>query len=94
MLGAEGQTVTLANLGNMLKDEGRLEMAAHVYQKSLATKKTAHAHAGLASVMHRRRQLSDAALHYSEALRLHAGFVECHTNLGHVLRDLGDLNVS
>lgn len=45
------------------------------------------------SLFHRLQQLGPAAAHYTEALRLAPTFVECHTNLGHVLRDSGDLPV-
>jgi hypothetical protein len=43
---------------------------------------------------HRAQQYQLAIAHYSEAIRLQPGFVECHANLGHVLRDSGDLHVS
>ena len=46
-----------------------------------------------ASLYHRAQQLPSAAAHYSEAVRLMPTFFECHANLGHVLRDSGDLHV-
>ena len=45
------------------------------------------------SLYHRHQQLPAAAAHYAEAIRLQPNFVECHANLGHVLRDSGDLQV-
>jgi protein O-GlcNAc transferase len=52
---------------------------------------TAFAHAGLAALLHRSHQLQEASQHYHEAIRLNPTFTECYSNLGHVLRDLGDL---
>jgi protein O-GlcNAc transferase len=43
-------------------------------------------------VLHRAHRLSEAAVCYRAAIRLNAFFHECYTNLGLVLRDLGDLN--
>ena len=46
----------------------------------------------LGSVFHRQGRLVEARTLYEEAIRLAPGqFSECHINLGHLLRDSGDL---
>eukprot|EP00041_Stephanoeca_diplocostata_P033651 m.1116883 g.1116883 ORF g.1116883 m.1116883 type:complete len:1270 (+) comp24380_c0_seq5:314-4123(+) len=91
-LGPQGQSVSLNHLGDAMRDENRFEDAVTVFTKSLQIFNSASMQASLAIVYHRQHMLREAAYHYNEALRLHPQFVECHSNLGHVLRDLGDLN--
>ncbi|EDQ87082.1 uncharacterized protein MONBRDRAFT_27585 [Monosiga brevicollis MX1] len=92
ILGAESTAAALGNVANVLRDEGQLLAAQHVYKRSLGLSPSAHVHAGLAALFHRSQQLPEAARHYQEAIKLNPSFQECYSNLGHVMRDLGDLN--
>lgn len=46
-MGLEGAAAALTNVANVLRDEGRMLQALHVYRQSLNLVKTPHAHAGL-----------------------------------------------
>lgn len=72
-------------------DVGRLVPAQALYRASLTMHPTAFAHAGMAALLHRSHQLQEASQHYAEATRLNSSFTECYSNLGHVLRDMGNL---
>eukprot|EP00048_Salpingoeca_helianthica_P024102 m.29717 g.29717 ORF g.29717 m.29717 type:complete len:1284 (-) comp9187_c1_seq1:59-3910(-) len=94
VLGPLNSALALCDLANRMRDEARGPAATDMYHRSLMTHVTAHAHAGLACLYHRTHCLRLAISHYSEAVRLQPDFVECHTNLGHVLRDAGDLQAA
>lgn len=91
VVGVAGKVSVLANLGQILRDENRLDESIVVYKEALKSANTAPLQAGLASVYHQTRSLQEAAFHYQEALRVQPTFAECHANLGHVLRDMGNL---
>ena len=91
VVGVAGKVSVLSNLGQILRDENRLEESIIVYKEALQCSNSAALQAGLASVLHQTHNLREAAVHYQEAIRLQPTFVECHANLGHILRDLGDL---
>ena len=45
-------------------------------------------------MFHRAQNLPEAVVHYAEALRRNPNAAECHSNMGHVMRDLQKLQVA
>ncbi len=80
------------NLGNALRDQGRLKEAVVVYRRALALKPDfAEAHNNLGNALNDQGKLEEAVAAYRRALELKLDFAEAHNNLGNALGDQGRL---
>ncbi|UCV04575.1 tetratricopeptide repeat protein [Dechloromonas denitrificans] len=79
------------NLGNALKDAGRLDEAETSYRQALALKAgDPVTHYNLGAVLQAQARWAESAAAYRQAVLLHADFAPAHYNLGTVLEELGD----
>ncbi len=80
------------NLGNALRDIGKLEDAVACYRQALKIKPDySYAYNNLGNALRDIGKLKGAAACYRRALRLKPDFAEAHFNLGNAMRDLGKL---
>ena len=80
------------NLGNILRDQGKLSDAAARYQRALALKPDfPDAHNNLGNTLKDQGKLGDAVRHYQRAFALRPEFPEAHNNLGNALAAQGKL---
>ena len=78
------------NLGNALKDLGRLAEAAACFRQALALDpRYANAHFNLGNVLFDQGQFSGAAESYRQALGLNPNDPNAHNNLGNALKEQG-----
>jgi tetratricopeptide (TPR) repeat protein len=78
------------NLGNALKDLGRLEEAKAAYQQAVTLKPSLlPAHNNLGNIFKAQGQLEQATASYERALAQNPNLAELHGNLAVVLRDRG-----
>jgi tetratricopeptide (TPR) repeat protein len=79
------------NLGNALKDQGRLDEAVACYREALRLQPNyAVAHSNLGVALMEQGQLAEAAASYRQAVRLRPGLAQAHFNLGTALLLMGD----
>ncbi|MDB5400686.1 MAG: hypothetical protein JWQ55_2704 [Rhodopila sp.] len=82
-----------SNLGNALKQLGRLDQAAAAYRGALGLMPNfMEAHYNLGNTFREQGRLDDAVACYRKALALKPDFAEAHNNLGRVLEDQGRLD--
>lgn len=80
---------SLGNLGNALRDHGRLDDSVANYRKALALKPDfAMAYCGLGIALSGLGLRDDAVASYRRAIALNPQYAEAHNNLGNALRDL------
>jgi Tfp pilus assembly protein PilF len=81
------------NLGNVLKEQGKLEAAEAAYRKALAISPDyVDAHNNLGVVLEERGHYDEAVASYERALRLNPKHAEEHSNLGNAFKELGRLD--
>jgi tetratricopeptide (TPR) repeat protein len=81
------------NLGNTLKELGRLDEAEASYTKAIALKPDfAEAHNNLGITLKELGRLDEAEASYTKAIALKSDFAEAHSNLGITLKELGRLD--
>ena len=81
------------NLGNALRDRGRLDEAIKSYSEALRIKPNyAIAHDNLGIALTESGKLDDAVRHFSEALRFRPGDAWVHNNYGQALTQKGKLD--
>jgi serine/threonine protein kinase/Flp pilus assembly protein TadD len=81
------------NLGNALRDKGRLDEAIIHYREANRLDEHSHlAHNNLGAALQDKGQLDKAIEEYREAIRLSADYFAPHTNLGNALRLKGLLD--
>ena len=81
------------NLGNLLRDQGRLEEAVESYRRALAVNPAAvEAHNGLGVVLKEQGLVREAIEEYREVLRLKPGHGEAQNNLGLAWMESGRLD--
>ena len=79
-----------SNLGNTLKDLGRLDEAESSYNKAIALRpKCAKTHCDLGITLQKLGRLTEAEASYTRAIVLDPKYAEAHTNLGNTLKDIG-----
>lgn len=82
-----------SNLGNALRELGRLDEAEQSYRKALAARSGfAMAHYNLGNVLMTRKRYDEAAKSFRSAIALSPNLLEAHINLGIVLGELGRLD--
>ncbi len=80
------------NLGNALRDQGRLEEEVAVYLRALELKPDyADAHNNLGNALQVQGRLEEAVAACRRALELKPNFAQAHNNLGNALKDQGRL---
>ncbi len=78
------------NLGNALRDSGRLDEALASYLSALKIKPDlAYAYYGMGNVLKELNRLSEAVTSYRSALNIDAGLATAHNNLGVALQEQG-----
>jgi Flp pilus assembly protein TadD len=86
-----GNSLAHHELGNALKQQGKLDKAMHHYSKALEINPNyAEAHNNLGHTLARQKDYKDAIYHYNEALRIKPTYTEAHNNLGTVLAYQGN----
>jgi len=79
-----------AYLGNILRDQGKLDAAVAHYRRALELRPDlAEAHSNLGSVLRDQGRMEEALAAYRRALDLRPDLAEAHNNLGRLLKDLG-----
>jgi protein O-mannosyl-transferase len=80
-------------LGFVFRERGENERAAQCFRNALQADPNSHdAHGALADVLSEHRALSEAILHYREALRLKSDLPHVRQNFGIALGSAGQLN--
>ncbi len=80
------------NLGNLLREDGRLAEAIGHFQAALRVRPDlAKAHYNLANCLRDLKRPEEALPHYRRAIALDPKHVEAHNNLGRTLRETGRL---
>jgi Flp pilus assembly protein TadD/tRNA A-37 threonylcarbamoyl transferase component Bud32 len=83
-----GTTAVLNNLGNILRDQRRLDEAKVMYQQACTVDPTqAPVHNGLGNVLLNQGHLEEAKEEFHRALALNSGFAAAHNGLGAALHD-------
>ena len=81
------------NLGDTLKELGRLEEAEASYTQAIALKPDfAEAHSNLGVTLKELGRLDEAEASYTQAIALKPDYAEAHNNLGITLKELGRLD--
>ncbi|MDB3914351.1 tetratricopeptide repeat protein [Alphaproteobacteria bacterium] len=81
------------NLGNTLKEIGRLDEALASYTQAIALKPDyAKAHYNLGNTLKEIGRLDEALASYNQAIALKSDFAEAHNNLGNTFQELGRLD--
>lgn len=80
----------LSSLGNVLKQQGRLDEAVAAFRQALgANPRFAQAHYNLANTLKALDRLEESVSAYLEAIRLSPGYADAHANLGNAFQALG-----
>ncbi|WP_322027020.1 tetratricopeptide repeat protein [Burkholderia sp. BCC1977] len=81
------------NLGNMLRESGRLDDAIAHYRRAVGLRPDyPEAHNNLGNALRDAREPAAAMHSCTRAIELRPGYAEAHNNLGNALLDLGDLD--
>ncbi|TAN62199.1 MAG: tetratricopeptide repeat protein, partial [Magnetospirillum sp.] len=82
-----------SNLGNALRDLGRLDDAVASCRRALEFKPDyAEAHYNLGTILDEMRRLDEAGASYRRAIEIRPGFADAHYNLGNILKDMDRLD--
>ena len=85
-----GDATAHSNLGNILKELGKLEEAEASYRQAIALKRDfAEAHGNLGVTLQELGRLEEAEASFRQAIALKLDFAEAHINLGITLEELG-----
>ena len=81
------------NMGNVWKDQGKLDEAITAFQHALAIKPDfAEAHINLGSALQNQGKLDEAITAYQRALAIKPNFAKAHSNLGSALQNQDKLD--
>ncbi|VWD36492.1 tetratricopeptide repeat protein [Burkholderia contaminans] len=81
------------NLGNMLRENGRLDDAIARYRRAVALRPDyPEAHNNLGNALRDAREPAAAMESCARAIELRPGYAQAYNNLGNALQDLGDLD--
>ncbi len=82
-----------SNLGNVLKERGRLDEAVACYRRAIDLKLDfPEAHNNLGTALQEQRELDEAVACYRRAIDLKPDYPEAHNNLGSALKEQGRLD--
>lgn len=82
----------LNNLGIVLAQQGRIDMAIRSYQLALqAEPRFIVAHYNLATLLARHGKVDEAILHLHEAIKINPGYAMAHNKLGEITAAQGDV---
>ena len=80
------------NMGNALKDQGKLEEAIEAYNKALAIKPDyADAYNNMGNALKDQGKLEEAIEAYNKALAIKPDYAEAYNNMGNALKEQGKL---
>ncbi|WP_175923751.1 tetratricopeptide repeat protein [Burkholderia latens] len=83
------------NLGNMLRECGRLDDAIAHYRRAVALRPDyPEAHNNLGNALRDAREPAAAMQSCARAIELRPGYAEAYNNLGNVLQDIGELDAA
>ncbi|WP_306714818.1 tetratricopeptide repeat protein [Burkholderia dolosa] len=83
------------NVGNMLRECGRLADAIAHYRRAIALRPDyPEAHNNLGNALRDAREPAQAMASCSRAIELRPGYAEAYNNLGNVLQDVGELDAA
>ncbi len=81
------------NLGNALREIGRIDEAAASYRRALEINpKSAEAHNNLGNALNDSGRFDEAIASYRQALAVNPDFAEAYSNLGNALREVGKVD--
>ena len=81
------------NLGNALRDQGKLEEAINCYRQALHFKPDfAQGYSNLGNALRDQGKLEEAITSCRQALQLKPDFAEAYSNLGYALKEQGNLD--
>tara|TARA_B110000008_G_scaffold273465_1_gene307802 strand:+ start:431 stop:2326 length:1896 start_codon:yes stop_codon:yes gene_type:complete len=87
-----GDATAHSNLGNILKELGKLEEAEASYRQAIALKPDlAEAHSNLGNTLKELSRLEEAEASYNQAIVFRPDYAEALSNLGNTLKELGRL---
>ncbi len=79
------------NLGNLMREDGRLDAAIAHFQAALRVRPDlTKVHNNLANCLHQLKRPQEAIEHFRRALEIEPDYTEAHHNLGRVLRETGN----
>ena len=82
-----------SNLGNALKDQGKLDEAIAAYRQAIGIKPDyAEAHSNLGNALKEQGKLDEAIAAYRQAIGIKPDYAEAHSNLGNALKNQGKLD--
>ena len=82
-----------SNLGNALKDQGKLDEEVAAYREAIRIKPNfVEAHFNLGIALKDQDKLDEAVAAYRQAIRIKPDFADAHSNLGMALKDQGKLD--
>ncbi len=89
----ENNSIAHNNLGNALKNQGKISEAIKHYTEALRIKpRRAKVHSNLGNALADQGKTSEAIRHYYEALRIKPNYVLAHNNLGNVFASQSKLS--
>ena len=89
------EAVYFNNLGNMLREHGRLDEAIGRYRRAVQLKPDyAEAHNNLGNALREARDAQGAMHACAQAIELRPGYAEAYNNLGNALQDMGELDAA
>ena len=88
-----GNSIYYNNLGNALKDQGKLVEAITSYQKALEIKPDfAEVYNNMGTVFKKQGKLTEAISCFQKALKIKPNIAEAYNNIGNAFQDQGNLN--
>ncbi|MEM5384677.1 tetratricopeptide repeat protein [Paraburkholderia phymatum] len=94
-LAARREPAYLNNLGNVLREHGRLDDAIARYQEAVSLKADyAEAHNNLGNALREAKRAHEAMQSCARAIELKPDYAHAYNNLGNALQDLGELEAA
>jgi len=82
-----------SNMGNVLKNQGKLDEAVEAYTKAISIKPdNTAAYNNMGNALKDQGNLEEAIKAYNKAISIHPDYAEAYSNMGNVLKDQGKPN--